>query len=55
MSLLTYAQLQKSWYMFFFLSPLAEAALPLDDYAFIERPLARLVAGLRRRRGTWRG
>lgn len=34
-SLLTYAQLQKSWYMFFFLSPLAEAALPLDDYAFL--------------------
>jgi pimeloyl-ACP methyl ester carboxylesterase len=35
MSLLTYAQLQKSWYMFFFLSPVAEAALPLDDYAFL--------------------
>ena len=35
MSLLTYAQLQKSWYMFFFLSSLAEAALPLDDYAFL--------------------
>jgi pimeloyl-ACP methyl ester carboxylesterase len=35
MSLLTYAQLQKSWYMFFFLSPLAEAALPLDDYDFL--------------------
>ncbi len=34
-SLLTYAQLQRSWYMFFFLSPLAEVALPLDDYAFI--------------------
>ncbi len=36
LSLLTYAQLQRSWYMFFFLSPLAEVALPLDDYAFIE-------------------
>jgi pimeloyl-ACP methyl ester carboxylesterase len=36
MSLLTYAQLQKSWYMFFFLSPLAEAALPLDNYSFID-------------------
>jgi pimeloyl-ACP methyl ester carboxylesterase len=36
MSLLTYAQLQRSWYMFFFLSPLAEAALPLEDYSFIE-------------------
>jgi len=36
LSLLTYAQLQRSWYMFFFLSPLAEVALPLDDYAFID-------------------
>ena len=36
MSLFTYAQLQKSWYMFFFLSPLAELALPLDDYSFID-------------------
>jgi pimeloyl-ACP methyl ester carboxylesterase len=36
MSLLSYAQLQKSWYMFFFLSPLAEAALPLNDYDFID-------------------
>jgi pimeloyl-ACP methyl ester carboxylesterase len=35
MSLLTYAQLQKSWYMFFFLSPVAEVALPLDDYSFL--------------------
>jgi pimeloyl-ACP methyl ester carboxylesterase len=36
MSLFTYAQLRRSWYMFFFLSPLAELALPLDDYAFID-------------------
>ncbi len=36
MSLFTYAQLQKSWYMFFFLSPLAEMALPLNDYSFID-------------------
>jgi pimeloyl-ACP methyl ester carboxylesterase len=36
MSLLTYAQLQRSWYMFFFLSPLAEAALPLEGYSFID-------------------
>ncbi len=36
MSLFSYAQLQRSWYMFFFLSPLAEIALPLDDYAFID-------------------
>jgi len=37
MSLLTYAQLQRSWYMFFFLSPLAEVALPLDDHSFIDQ------------------
>jgi len=36
MSLFTYPQLRSSWYMFFFLSPLAEVALPLDDYAFID-------------------
>jgi pimeloyl-ACP methyl ester carboxylesterase len=36
MSLFTYDQLQRSWYMFFFLSPMAEVALPLDDYAFID-------------------
>jgi pimeloyl-ACP methyl ester carboxylesterase len=36
MSLFTYAQLRHSWYMFFFLSPLAEMALPLDDFAFID-------------------
>ena len=36
MSLFTYAQLQKSWYMFFFLSPTAEMALPLEDYSFID-------------------
>jgi len=37
MSLLTYAQLQRSWYMFFFLSPLAEVALPLDNHSFIDQ------------------
>ena len=36
MSFFSYAQLHRSWYMFFFLSPLAEMALPLDDYAFID-------------------
>jgi pimeloyl-ACP methyl ester carboxylesterase len=36
MNLFTYAQLQASWYMFFFLSPLAEIALPLDDFSFID-------------------
>jgi pimeloyl-ACP methyl ester carboxylesterase len=37
MNLFTYAQLQRSWYMFFFLSPLAEIALPMDNFAFIDR------------------
>jgi pimeloyl-ACP methyl ester carboxylesterase len=36
MSLFTYKQLQRSWYMFFFLSPLAELALPMDDFSFID-------------------
>jgi pimeloyl-ACP methyl ester carboxylesterase len=36
MSLFAYAQLQRSWYMFFFLSSFAEMALPLDDYSFID-------------------
>ena len=30
-----YAQLKRSWYMFFFQSPLAETALGNDDYAFV--------------------
>ena len=37
MSLLTYAQLQRSWYMFFFQSAMAESALPLENYAFIDQ------------------
>ncbi len=32
---LTYGQLRRSWYTFFFQSPLAEAVLPADDFAFI--------------------
>jgi pimeloyl-ACP methyl ester carboxylesterase len=36
MSLFSYAQLRCSWYMFFFLSPLAELALPLDGFSFID-------------------
>jgi pimeloyl-ACP methyl ester carboxylesterase len=36
MSLFTYGQLHASWYMFFFLSPLAEMALPMDNYSFID-------------------
>lgn len=34
---LTYNQLKRSWYMFFFQSPLADIAVPMDDLAFIER------------------
>jgi pimeloyl-ACP methyl ester carboxylesterase len=36
-SFFSYDQLRRSWYTFFFQSPLAEAALPLDGYAFIDR------------------
>jgi pimeloyl-ACP methyl ester carboxylesterase len=36
MSLFTYRQLRSSWYMFFFLSPLAEVALPMENYNFID-------------------
>jgi pimeloyl-ACP methyl ester carboxylesterase len=36
MSLFGYPQLHASWYMFFFLSPLADMALPLDGYSFID-------------------
>ncbi|HVB91087.1 MAG TPA: alpha/beta fold hydrolase, partial [Acidimicrobiales bacterium] len=50
MSLFTYAQLQRSWYMFFFLSPLAEMALPMDGYAFIDGLWADWSPGYD---GTW--
>jgi pimeloyl-ACP methyl ester carboxylesterase len=33
----SYDQLRRSWYMFFFQSPLAELAVPADDLAFIDR------------------
>jgi pimeloyl-ACP methyl ester carboxylesterase len=33
----SYDQLQRSWYMFFFQSPLADMAVPIDDLAFIDR------------------
>ncbi len=36
-SFFTYDQLRRSWYTFFFQSPLAEAAVPIDGYAFIDR------------------
>jgi pimeloyl-ACP methyl ester carboxylesterase len=34
---LSYDQLRRSWYIFFFQSPLAEYAVSLDDHAFIDR------------------
>lgn len=34
---LSYRQLQRSWYMFFFQSPLADIVVPLDDLAFVDR------------------
>ncbi|CAN5905179.1 alpha/beta fold hydrolase [soil metagenome] len=33
----SYDQLRRSWYMFFFQSPLADMAVALDDLAFIDR------------------
>jgi pimeloyl-ACP methyl ester carboxylesterase len=33
----TFDQLRRSWYVFFFQTPLAEYAVGLDDYTFIER------------------
>ncbi len=36
-SFFTFGQLQRSWYTFFFQSPLAELALPMDDFVFIDR------------------
>src|ERR1700733_9890284 len=35
MSLFTYAQLQRSWYMFFFLSRSRALPLPRDNYSFL--------------------
>jgi len=36
-SFFTYDQLRRSWYTFFFQSPLAEMALPQNGYVFIDR------------------
>jgi len=33
----SYDQLQRSWYMFFFQHPLSDIVVPMDDLAFIER------------------
>jgi pimeloyl-ACP methyl ester carboxylesterase len=35
-ALFTYRQLKRSWYMFFFQSPLADAVVGADDLAFVE-------------------
>jgi pimeloyl-ACP methyl ester carboxylesterase len=34
---LSYDQLRRSWYIFFFQSPLADMAVPMDELAFIDR------------------
>jgi pimeloyl-ACP methyl ester carboxylesterase len=34
---LSYEQLRRSWYMFFFQSPLADIAVPMDDLRYIDR------------------
>ena len=34
---LSYDQLRRSWYMFFFQHPLAEMAVPMDELAFVDR------------------
>ncbi len=36
-SFFSYDQLRRSWYTFFFQSALADMALPIDDYVFIDR------------------
>jgi pimeloyl-ACP methyl ester carboxylesterase len=36
-SFFTFSQLQRSWYTFFFQSPLADIALPMDDFVFLDR------------------
>jgi pimeloyl-ACP methyl ester carboxylesterase len=36
-SFFTFGQLQRSWYTFFFQSPMAEMALPLDNFVFLDR------------------
>lgn len=34
---LSYDQLRRSWYMFFFQSPLADVVVPMDDLRFVDR------------------
>jgi pimeloyl-ACP methyl ester carboxylesterase len=46
----SYDQLRRSWYVFFFQTPLAEYAVALDDYAFIDRLWADWSPGFD---GTW--
>lgn len=43
----SYDQLQRSWYMFFFQSPLADVAVPADDLAFLDRLWADWSPGYR--------
>ena len=46
----TYGQLKRSWYTFFFQSPLAEIALPMDGYAFLDHLWAEWSPGYE---ATW--
>jgi pimeloyl-ACP methyl ester carboxylesterase len=50
MSLFNFDQLRASWYMFFFLSPLAEIALPMDNFNFLDGLWAYWSPGYD---GTW--
>ncbi len=43
----SYDQLRRSWYMFFFQSPLADMAVPMDDLVFIDRLWADWSPGYR--------
>jgi pimeloyl-ACP methyl ester carboxylesterase len=47
---LTFDQLHRSWYVFFFQTPLAEYAVSMDDYAFIDRLWAEWSPGFD---GAW--
>ena len=44
-SFMTFEQLQHSWYMFFFHSPLADVVLELDDMDFVKRLMAQWSPG----------
>ena len=51
----SFDQLRRSWYVFFFQTPLAEYAVALDDYRLHRPPVGRLVTRLRRSLGCGPG